>query len=62
MVKEVSSKIYETRILRPETEIMKQTPWSRIRDKTAWTKNSWRLLAVESQRAVGQVRQRRLVS
>ena len=38
--------------LRPETEIMKGTPWSRIRDKTAWTKNSERLLAVESQRAV----------
>ena len=27
-------------------EIMKETPWSRIRDKTAWTKNSWRLLAM----------------
>ena len=29
--KEVSSRIYELRILRPETEIMRQTPWSRIR-------------------------------
>ena len=28
---EVSSKIYETGILGPETEIMKETPWSRIR-------------------------------
>ena len=31
MEKEVWSKIYETRILGPETEIMKGTPWSRIR-------------------------------
>ena len=30
MVK-VSSRIYEIRILKPETEIMKGTPWSRIR-------------------------------
>ena len=29
--KEVSSRIYESRIMRPETEIMRQTPWSRIR-------------------------------
>ena len=29
--KEVSSKIYETEILGPETEIMKETPWLRIR-------------------------------
>ena len=29
--KEVSSKIYESGILKPETEIMKETPWSRIR-------------------------------
>ena len=28
--KEVSSRIYELRILFPETEIMRQTPWSRI--------------------------------
>ena len=33
-------------------EIMRQTPWSRIKDKPAWTKNSRRLLAVESERAV----------
>ena len=29
--KEVSSRIYESWILKPETEIMKETPWSRIR-------------------------------
>ena len=29
--KEVSSKIYEIRILAPGTEIMKETSWSRIR-------------------------------
>ena len=28
--KEVSSRIHELRILKPETEIMKETPWSRI--------------------------------
>ena len=31
MVKKVSSRIYKSRILRPETEIMRRTPWSRIR-------------------------------
>ena len=31
--KEVSSRRYEIRILAPEMEIMKETPWSRIRDK-----------------------------
>ena len=31
MEKEVSSRIYELRILKTETEIMRQTPWSRIR-------------------------------
>ena len=30
MVKKVSSRIYEIRILAPEMEIMKETPWSRI--------------------------------
>ena len=29
--KKHSSRIYELRILRPETEMMKGTPWSRIR-------------------------------
>ena len=33
-------------------EIMKETPWSRIQDKTACTNNSWRLLALGVQRAV----------
>ena len=36
--KEVLSKIYEKRILGPETDIMKETLWLRIRDKTAWRK------------------------
>ena len=31
MVKRSSSKIYETGLLGPETEVMKETPWSRIR-------------------------------
>ena len=48
----VSGEIYETGTLGPEMEIMKETPWSRIRDKTACTKNSWRLLAMGNQRAV----------
>ena len=33
--KEVRSKIYETGILGPETEIMKETPWSRIRGQNS---------------------------
>ena len=33
--KEVSSRIYELRILRTETEIMKQAPWSRIRGQNS---------------------------
>ena len=48
MVRRISSKIIEIRILAPETEIMKETLWSRIQGKTACTKNSWRLLAMES--------------
>ena len=35
MVKKVSSRIYELRVLRPETEIMKGTPWSRIRGQNS---------------------------
>ena len=36
MVKrEVSSKIYEIGILGPEMEIMKETPWSRIREQNS---------------------------
>ena len=35
MVKKVSSRIYESRILGAEMEIMKQAPWSRI-----WEQNS----------------------
>ena len=37
--KEVSSRIYELIILKSETEIMRETSWSKIRGKTAWTKN-----------------------
>ena len=33
--KEVSSKIYELRILRPEMEIMRETPWSRIQEQNS---------------------------
>ena len=33
--KEVSSMIYEIRILKPETEIMKGTPWSRIQGQNS---------------------------
>ena len=36
--KEVSSKIYEMRILRPEPEIMKEAPWSRIRRQNTTNK------------------------
>ena len=35
MVKEVSSKIFEIRILAPEMEIVKETPWSRIRGQNS---------------------------
>ena len=50
--REVSSRIYESRILKPETEMMKERSGQESGDKTAWTKMSRRLLAVESQRAV----------
>ena len=36
----------------PEMEIMRETPWSRIREQQQWTKNSSRLLAMGVQRAV----------
>ena len=39
------------------TEILRRTPWSRIRDKTACTKNSWRLLATGDQRAMCERKQ-----
>ena len=38
---EVSSRIYESGILRPETEIMKETPWSRIRRQNSVNKELW---------------------
>ena len=48
----------EIRILGTEMEIMRRTPWSRIRDqKTACTKNSWRLLTMGVKRAVCKRRQ-----
>ena len=55
--KEVSSRIYESRILKPEMENLKQTPWSRIRGQNRWTKKSRILLAMESWRAVFERRQ-----
>ena len=36
--KEVSSRIYESRILKPETEIMQETSWSRVRRQTSVNK------------------------
>ena len=55
MVKrKASSKTFEIRILGPEMEILRRTPWSRIREQT---KNSWRLLAMGNQRAVCERRQ-----
>ena len=36
--KEVSSKIYEIRILAPEVEMMRRTPWSRIREQNSVNK------------------------
>ena len=56
MGKEVSSQIYELRSMRPETEIMKETPWSRIRGQNSVYK-TWRLLAMGNQRAVCEMRQ-----
>ena len=35
MVKKVSSRKYEIRILAPETEIMRETPWSRIQGQNS---------------------------
>ena len=56
--KEVSSKIYEKRIFGPETEIMKETPWSRIRGHNSVYKevqgDCWQW---KSQRAVCERRQ-----
>ena len=44
MVKKVSSRIYESRILKPETEIMRQTPWSRIREPNSVNKELWEIV------------------
>ena len=46
--KEVSSKTYEIRSLAPGTEIMKETPWSRIQGTKQRVQNSWRSLQWES--------------
>ena len=54
---EVSSRIYEWKILRPETGIMKERHSQESGDKTAWTKKSGRLLAMESQLAEFERRQ-----
>ena len=48
MVKRSIEQDIRNKIFAPETEIMKETPWSRIRNKTACTKNSWRLWQWES--------------
>ena len=42
--KELSSKIYEIRILAPETEIMRQAPWSRIRGQHSVNKELWEIV------------------
>ena len=44
MVKRSSSKIYEIEILRPETEIMKETPWSRIRGQNSVDKELYEIV------------------
>ena len=35
IVKKVSGKTYEVRILAPEMEIVRETPWSRIREQNS---------------------------
>ena len=58
MVKRVSSKSYEIGNLVPEAEIMREKcRGQESGSKTACTKNSWRLLAMGSQRAVCERRQ-----
>ena len=58
MVKRSIEQDLRNRNFGPETEIMKETPWLRIRgQKTACTNNSSRLLAMGSQRAVCERRQ-----
>ena len=44
---EVSSKIYETGFLKSETEIMRQTPWSRIREQNSVNKELWEIVGNE---------------
>ena len=39
--KEETSRIYEKRILKPETEIMRRTPWSRMRGQNCLNKELW---------------------
>ena len=46
MVKRSIEQDLRNKISKPETEIRKETLWSRIRGQTACTKNSWRLLAM----------------
>ena len=40
-----------------ELEILRRTPWSRIREQTACAKNSWRLLAMGNQRTMCERKQ-----
>ena len=46
--KRVSSKIFEIRILAPETEIMKETPWSRISEQNSVYKEFLEIVGNES--------------
>ena len=53
MVKRRIEQNLRNKNLAPGMELMKETPWSRIQgQKTACTKNSWRLLVMGVQRAV----------
>ena len=39
-----TSRIYELRILKQEVEIMRQTPWSRIRGQNSVNKDVWKIV------------------
>ena len=41
----------------PEAEILRRTPWSRIRGQNSVYNNSWRLLAMANQRAMCERKQ-----
>ena len=50
--KKYRARFFEIRILAPEMEIMKQTPWSRIQGQNSGQRSLGDLLAMENQRAV----------